>query len=145
MAAEALKLITGVGRPLLGQVAVVDALQGGVRLLSLGASAPHRASVITAAQLSAALAEGASITLVDVRDPEEGEALPGAIRLPMEAIEDGASPSSADAEYVVVYCASGVRSQWAADLLVTRGLVGTRSLAGGIAAWATYHGLPTAP
>lgn len=143
MAAEAIKVITGVGRPLLGRLAVVDALQGTTRVLSLGAADPTPPGVITAAQLSETLRRaplGEPVVLVDVREPDEPGGLPGAVRLPLSQIEHGACPATPTGTDVVLYCASGVRSQRAAQLLTEEGFTQVRSLAGGLATWRAVTG-----
>lgn len=140
MAAEAIKLITGVGRPLLGRLAVVDALQGSMRVLSLGAAEPAPPGVITATQLRDALAAGDQIAVIDVRDEDEPGSLPGAVRLPLSRLEEGVRPSVANEANVVLYCAAGVRSGRAAELLAADGFTRVRSLAGGIAAWNAVTG-----
>jgi len=77
-----------------------------------------------------------SYTLLDVRQPVEYEGghLPGTTLLPLPELAEG--PSKLDPEVpVVVYCAHGIRSSLAAQLLVSRGFVEVYNLAGGLVAW----------
>lgn len=79
-----------------------------------------------------------SATLLDVRDPEELSAgsPPGAVRLGRSFLElkvEDAIPRLHDP--VLVLCASGVRSLFAAESLLQMGYQDVRSVAGGYAAW----------
>ena len=139
LAAEAIKLITGAGSVLLGRVAVFDALHGewrGFALEGEGAAAAGARSigVVTASTLRRELA-GADgrPTLVDVREPGEPGGISGAVRAPLSALQAG-SVAALDGE-LVVYCARGVRSGPAAELLRRAGHTRVRILAGGLAAW----------
>jgi adenylyltransferase/sulfurtransferase len=94
--------------------------------------------IITPKELKAILSEKAdSITLVDVREPEEhaeckigGEKLIPLAELTMRA------PTELDTESdIVVYCAHGVRSMHALMGLKRLGFEKVRSLEGGIAHW----------
>ncbi|MDO8108029.1 ThiF family adenylyltransferase [Isoptericola sp. b441] len=158
MATEAVKLITGVGDPLLGRVLLIDALRarwtevplrGGAHgetdvsgAARAGAGAAHATDAaapsvgeITAPELAGLLADG-SVTVVDVREPMEREiaSLPGALPLPMgELVRD---PAAVPADRpVVLMCHHGVRSVQAALHLVAHGRTGVRHLVGGIDAW----------
>jgi molybdopterin/thiamine biosynthesis adenylyltransferase/rhodanese-related sulfurtransferase len=149
MATETIKLITGIGHPLVGRVTTMDALSGQFRELAYESdpiAGPITelidydlfcgiSSTITAAQLQAELADGAPITLVDVREPWEAEiaTLPGAKLVPLGSFEQ-AIDFLADEPNVVLYCHHGVRSQQALDQLTARG-VPARHLGGGIDEW----------
>lgn len=128
MASEALKLITGIGRPLLGRIAMIDALAGTVR------EAPLRASRATAsAPLSDAVeavgevdhpADGAVV--IDVREAEEVARgmLPGARHLPLAALLESVDSAAAElaGSEVVVVCQVGARARRAAQALRGRGV-----------------------
>ena len=76
--------------------------------------------------------------LLDVREPDElaEGALPGAIAIPRGFLESRVEAALPDrAAPVVVYCAGGNRSVFAARSLVELGYADVRSLAGGFAAW----------
>jgi rhodanese-related sulfurtransferase len=74
--------------------------------------------------------------LVDVRSPGEtaAGALPGAREIPLTVLADSLAALDAGAP-VVVYCASGYRSQVAASVLLDAGFAGVSDLLGGYAAW----------
>lgn len=152
MATEALKLLTGLGDPLIGRVALFDALSGTVRELryerdpARDAAAPVAAPTavaasgrtITARELAAILEDPstAAPVLLDVREPHETAfvALPGTRAIPLGELAhrlDELEP----AEPVVVYCHLGVRSEAALRMLEAAGFVAARHLAGGIDAW----------
>src|SRR6202034_4350430 len=83
------------------------------------------------------LSEGAT-TFLDVREPDEYEqgAIPGAVHLPRGHLEfqvEGKLPDKA--EPVVVYCAGGVRSAFAAKTLGDLGYTDVQSLVGGFNKW----------
>jgi molybdopterin/thiamine biosynthesis adenylyltransferase/rhodanese-related sulfurtransferase len=77
--------------------------------------------------------------LVDVREPEEWSAghIPGAIHVPKSYLEsriDGAVPDRS--QHVVLYCASGNRSAWAARTLIEDlGYENVESMSGGFTLW----------
>jgi rhodanese-related sulfurtransferase len=84
---------------------------------------------------------GEPVLLVDVREPFETAAgiVPGAVLLPM-----GQLPARwrelENANEIVCYCASGVRSIQAARFLRERGLFNATSLEGGISEWMNLGG-----
>ena len=160
MATEAIKLLTGVGEPLLGRVTTYDALTGGFRELAYGRdpeaapitglidyelfcgvapAAPAEPAGVSAPELAALLSGEAeherTAQLVDVREPWEFELarLPGAVPIPL-----GQLPQAMDAldrdRPVVVYCHHGIRSQRALETLRAAGF-DVRHLTGGIDAW----------
>ncbi|MBV9006264.1 MAG: molybdopterin-synthase adenylyltransferase MoeB [Solirubrobacterales bacterium] len=77
--------------------------------------------------------------VVDVREPEEWSAghIPGAIHVPKSYLEsrfEGAIPDRS--EHVILYCASGNRSAWAArTLLDDLGYEHVESMVGGFTLW----------
>jgi len=144
LATEAVKLITGVGEPLLGRVLVLDALrarQSEVPLRAAAPRAPAAASVAPArpaiAQLGAEealAAQRAGATLLDVREPWEtdGGVIPGSLLVPLAALL--AEPARAGTGPVVVVCAAGIRARTAAEALAASGIEAS-VLTGGLAAW----------
>ena len=82
---------------------------------------------------------GNGAVIVDVREPEEWAAghIPGAIHVPKSYFEsriEGAVPDRSD--HVVLYCASGNRSAWAARTLVEDlGYEHVESMTGGFTLW----------
>ena len=79
-----------------------------------------------------------ALTLVDVREADEHVqgAIPGATWIPRGFLEMRISQAAPDlAQPIVVYCAGGVRSLFAARSLVELGYSNVRSLAGGFRGW----------
>src|SRR2546423_2835548 len=78
-------------------------------------------------------------TVVDVREPEEWSAghIPGAVHVPKSYLEsriEGAVPDRSG--HVVLYCASGMRSAWAARTLTEDlGYEHVENMAGGFTLW----------
>lgn len=145
LATEALKLVAGLGQPLVGKVLIYDALAASTRTLeySRDPQAPEitglidyvlfcagslpEAGAIGAEALAEALAGLETPVLLDVRSEDERaqQHISGSLHLPLPqleaAIESGAELEQIP-EYVTVYCARGPRSQRAASLLATRGI-----------------------
>lgn len=151
MAGEALKLLTGIGEPLLGRALVYDALSGRTREIRYqrAGSAPDRpaatpprpvgpaaVAAVAAPALADELASDAPPLLLDVRETWEAEiaALPGSVLIPLGELDDRVGELDPEAS-VVVYCHLGVRSQRAAEQLASNGFTDVRNLAGGIDAW----------
>ncbi len=79
-----------------------------------------------------------SVTFLDVREPDEYEqgAIPGAVHLPRGHLEMQVEGKLTDkAAPVVVYCAGGVRSAFAAKTLGDLGYTDVVSMAGGFNRW----------
>ena len=161
MALEAMKLITGVGTPLIGKIGYFTALEGTWEYIPLvgnpevtervrttgptqGAEAFEEPPVDNAVPTVAEVDEIPNNALIiDVRNPDEVEmfAIPGSVKFPLPRIVDGETPeeiASAQAKSlpVVVHCAGGIRSARAVEILNQRGFTeGIYSLRGGIDAW----------
>ncbi|MDJ0322318.1 ThiF family adenylyltransferase [Cryobacterium sp. PH31-AA6] len=167
MATEAIKLIAGIGTPLIGRILVIDALSGRfseVPLVGTGIAAtdPRPAPVdaapvpawpvVTATELAdrlAALAAGGDpFLVVDVREPDEHaeSAVPGAVLLPLGSLltEEGLASLPTDVP-LVLHCHQGSRAQTAATALHLAGFTGLSVLSGGIVAWDTAVAAGTAP
>jgi rhodanese-related sulfurtransferase len=86
---------------------------------------------------AARLVEAGSVTVLDVRSPEEYASLghiPGSLLLPMELLV--CAPALLGPETpVLVCCEHGVRSRSAASFLSEAGLPGVLDLAGGMSCW----------
>src|SRR5690606_17350109 len=147
LATDAVKLITGIGDPLLGRVAVIDSLRGSRReipLVPIAASSRTETTTpeptvpeiaqLTAEEMLAAQAAGA--TLLDVREPYETATGIVADSVVVPLAEFFADPAQVEGDRVVVICAHGIRAQRAAEVLRDRG-VAASVLAGGLAAWAS--------
>ncbi len=76
--------------------------------------------------------------VLDVREPDEYEqgALPGAVHIPRGHLESQVENKLPDRDaHVVVYCAGGTRSAFAADTLAQLGYTDVVSMAGGFNKW----------
>ena len=146
MAGEVVKILTGIGTPLIGRVTTFDALTGGFRELAY-ARDPEAAAItelvdydlfcgipnaISVDELAASLG---AVTLIDVREPWEAAiaSLPGATLLPLGSLETALTGIDRS-KPVVVYCHAGIRSASAVAMLGEHGIP-ARSLDGGIDAW----------
>ena len=152
MALEAIKLLTGLGRPLIGRLAVFSGLDGTweyvpvigtqetlTRVLGNGpVTSPELPPVPEVTELPDAP------LLIDVREPHEfaGTRIPGAVNVPLGEVLTGGwvPPTPAPGQDVVIYCAGGIRSARAVRALAERGVTGPVSLAGGIDAWLNRQG-----
>ena len=146
LAMEAIKLIAGIGEPLLGRVLLIDALRGRMNEVPLrprAASASTRTPVPAAVpvphlppdELGAELAAGS--TVLDVREAAEvaGGMIPGARHAPLAQVlgrpEEFVAPGR-----VVVVCQRGARAVRAAAALRSAGADAV-VLTGGMDAWST--------
>jgi adenylyltransferase/sulfurtransferase len=164
-ATEALKLILGVGEPLVGRLLLVDTLGGRFHAVRVrrdpscpacgtreirelvdydqfcGVADPdagHGADIpeIAPAELAARLARGDDIDLIDVREPHEWEiARIDGARLVPLGDLVGALPTLDSAREIVVHCKGGVRSAKAVRQLQAAGFRRVANLAGGILRW----------
>jgi len=140
---EAIKLLLGIGSPLIGRLLLIDALDARVREYALArdpacplcgdapsirdvgteperAAPPSTVSELDFDELDRALAAGA--ILLDVREPHEralGE-VPGAIAIPATALEARLHELDTAKPYVVA-CRVGAKSRWAAQRLKEAG------------------------
>lgn len=162
-ATEAIKLLVGLGSPLLGRLLLYDALAMRFREMTLrknpdcpicgahptitrlmdppNACSPAPASPtdeITARQLKKRLDAKEDFNLVDVREPSEWQIarLPTAKLIPLGELTKRLGELDPDRE-IVLYCKAGVRGGKALGLLKQNGFRHARNLAGGIEAWAT--------
>lgn len=159
-AAEAIKLLLGIGNALGGRMLFADLLAmsfqemllrrdpdclmcGDIarshRVPAIPASPRNRSVAtvesITAPELLDALASGESFQFIDLRPHarDESEPLPGAIRC--LAGELDAVTSRLDSERpTVVYCRAGMRSRWAAEALARGKMRRVMHLTGGLEA-----------
>lgn len=152
MATEAIKLLTGIGEPLIGRVVLFDALAGAVREVRYARDPARDAAPRVAAAPQAAASDRSMSAreladilndpreeqplLLDVREPYELEiaSLPGAVNIPLGEL-DGRLRELDPEQPTVVYCHLGVRSAAALTRLQAAGFTRARHLAGGIDAW----------
>ncbi|WFN91982.1 adenylyltransferase/sulfurtransferase MoeZ [Gordonia sihwensis] len=171
MATEAVKLICGIGEPLLGRLMVYDALEMTYRTVRLRkdpqgrpvtalidydefcgvvtdeAAAAAAGSTLTPAQVDAALRSEAPPALIDVREPVEFEInrIAGAQLIPKGEILSGRAIGDLPHDRpIVLYCKTGIRSAEALAALKRSGFDDAAHLQGGIVAWAAQID-PTMP
>jgi molybdopterin/thiamine biosynthesis adenylyltransferase/rhodanese-related sulfurtransferase len=91
----------------------------------------------TVDELAREIAAGHPLVLLDVREPDETArgVIPGALQLPRGNLELKIENLVEREEEVVVYCAAGVRSVFAAHTMQLLGYERVRSLRGGYSAW----------
>ena len=163
MVTEAVKLITGAGRTLLGRVLVHDALEMTWRSLDVRPD-PRRAPVtelreeascrlpgagdlpeVTAVALAAELAGAAAPVVVDVREAHERAELSiaGSVPVPLAGVLDGTAALPTGP--LVLHCAGGTRSAQALTALLATGRGEVRHLRGGIRAWVAAGGVVDRP
>jgi sulfur-carrier protein adenylyltransferase/sulfurtransferase len=159
MGTEAIKLITGIGEPLLGRLLMYDALAMSYRTLAIrkdpGAPAITELidydefcgvvsetaddSAITPGELRDLLDSGTEIALIDVREPAEWEInrIDGAQLIPSSEITAGGGLTRLPRDRrPVLYCKTGVRSAEALVAVRAAGFAEAVHLRGGIVAWA---------
>ncbi|MEV7647925.1 molybdopterin-synthase adenylyltransferase MoeB [Arthrobacter sp. NPDC089319] len=164
MVNEAIKLITGIGRTLLGRVLIFNALQMSWRELKVRKDpdaepitrlvdyeafcgvAPARevdgGHAVDARTLSRMLADRDAgkrdFQLIDVREPGEYEVvnIPGAVIIPKGRILSGEALDDLPREQELVFhCKSGGRSSEVLENLLAQGYTRVSHLDGGILAW----------
>jgi adenylyltransferase/sulfurtransferase len=163
-AAEAVKLITGIGEPLVGRLLLVDALTIRFRTLQLrrdprcpacgtreitklvdyeqlcgtsGAEAEAEGiPALAPSDLAARMKRGDDIDLLDVREPHEWEIcrIEGARLAPLSSFAE-ALRTIDSAREAVLYCKVGERSAKAVRQLQEAGFKRVWNLAGGIQRW----------
>ena len=148
MATEAIKLITGIGEPLLGRVQTFDALAGDWREVRL-TRRPDRVPVtglidydefcgVAASDPDSLSPEELLVRgvdgVIDVREPFEHDIvhIEGTRLVPLAHLLE--RPTDVGPGPVVVYCKTGIRSERAAEALRAAGIDAV-SLRGGIQAW----------
>lgn len=163
MGTEAIKLITGIGAPLLGRLLIYDALEMSYRTIAIRkdpatpaitglidyeqfcgqvsdeAAEAAAGATITPAELRELLDSGQQLALIDVREPAEWQInhIEGARLVPQSTIATGEALASLPQDRMsVLYCKTGVRSAQALATLKKAGFADAVHLQGGIVAWA---------
>jgi adenylyltransferase/sulfurtransferase len=167
-ATEAIKLLLGIGEPLVGRLLVYDALSLSFdefrfqrrRDCAVCGDAPaitqlrspdeellSKITEWTALQLAAELKSGREdqLLLVDVREPHEWAAgrLPGSVHIPLATLPARAGEIPASVTPVFI-CAAGARSMAACRWLAGTGRDAI-NLTGGVGAWSSVFGAPPPP
>jgi sulfur-carrier protein adenylyltransferase/sulfurtransferase len=164
-ATEAIKLLAGIGEPLIGRFIIYDALRMRFRELKLrkdpqcpacgdhptittlteyegycelgaGSPAPRSAMDITVKELKDRMDRGDAPRMIDVREPHEH----AICNIPGAELIPAAQFAQRLDEFdkdaeIVVHCKSGGRSGRAVDLMKARGFKNARNLTGGVLAW----------
>lgn len=160
---EAIKLLLGIGEPLLGRLVHFDALAFRFREIKLRRDPQcavcgenptiNKLETITFAcnmnpspalpeidvhQLKARLDEGTPFVLLDVREPAEIEVarLPGSILIPLGELPNRLGELDPSAE-TIIHCKVGGRSAMALQILLAAGFSDACHVQGGINAWST--------
>ena len=163
MVTEAIKLITGIGEPLLGRLMIYDALDMEYRQVRIrrdpdatpvtelidyeafcgtvsddaqSAAAGH---TITAPELKQKIDAGDPFELIDVREPHEWDIvrIPGATLIPKDRILSGEAFAEIPQDrQAILYCKSGVRSAEALAALQKAGFANAVHVGGGVTGWA---------
>lgn len=157
-ATEAIKLIAGIGEPMIGRMLLIDALGGTFRQVRLKkdpncAMCGERRTItrlkeveesclivndnITAAALNERLTKGEDLFLLDVREPSEWDAghLDRAKHVPLRQVPGALNDIPKEKEIVVI-CRSGGRSAQAQQFLKQSGYEKVLNLSGGMKSWA---------
>ncbi len=160
-AIEAIKLILGIGEPLIGRLLHFDALKVKFRELNVrrdaqcpvcgdtptifspidyeqfcGAQDEETIPAISAHELKRKLDAHEAFELIDVREPFEYEIarIEGARLIPLAEIAERTEELQRE-QPIVIHCHSGTRSAQAVRLLQQRGFNNVYNLEGGIDAW----------
>ncbi|HUQ56740.1 adenylyltransferase/sulfurtransferase MoeZ [Lentzea sp.] len=163
MVTEAIKLLTGIGDPLLGRLMVYDALEMSYRtikirkdpespkitelidyeafcgVVSTDAQQAAAGNTITPLELKHKQESGEDFLLVDVREPHEYEIvrIPGSVLIPKDKILSGEAFSQLPQDKpLVLHCKSGARSAEALAALHKAGFSDAVHVGGGVLAWA---------
>ncbi len=163
-ALETIKLVLGVGEPLIGRLVLFDALKLQFRELKLekdpdcpvcgphptvtelidyeafcgiGAEPSYDGAEITAQELEQEWERNSDLLVIDVREPHESEIthIEGAVLIPLGELPDRLNELDGHRE-IVTHCHHGARSLKALEILKAAGFSKVRSLRGGIDAWA---------
>jgi sulfur-carrier protein adenylyltransferase/sulfurtransferase len=159
-ATETIKLILGIGEPLIGRFVIYDALRMRFRELKLSrdpqcavcgdsptilelkayegycTSGNSNHMDITVKELKERMDRGDAPILIDVREPHEHAIcnIPGAVLIPQGELPGRLAEFDPKAE-IVLHCKSGGRSGRAVEMMRARGFQNPRNLVGGVIAW----------
>lgn len=163
-ATEAVKLITGIGEPLIGALIIYDALAMSFRKIEIKKDpacvvcgvnpiqkdlldnyeefcSPPRATNISVEELKAKMDRGDDFLLIDVRESREFEIarIPGSVLIPLGHFIDGSALKNLPIDKeIVLHCHVGGRSASALSILKNVGFLDVKHVEGGIHAWAQH-------
>jgi molybdopterin/thiamine biosynthesis adenylyltransferase/rhodanese-related sulfurtransferase len=162
MVNEAIKLITGIGEPILGRLVIYDALEMTYRQVKVrkdpdtpkitelidyeafcgtvsdDAQQAAAGNTITALELKEMIDAGKDFALIDVREQNEWDIvnIPGAVLIPKDRILSGEVLSELPQDKpIVLHCKSGARSAEALAVLHKAGFADAVHVGGGVLAW----------
>ena len=106
------------------------------------ADAKTRIREVTPEEALAMRGRGEDAVYLDVREPQEWNLfrIPGAVHVPLGAVDDRILERIPRDRKVIVYCARGNRSALAADAMERMGYRDVASMARGITGWAHAGG-----
>jgi molybdopterin/thiamine biosynthesis adenylyltransferase/rhodanese-related sulfurtransferase len=160
---EAIKLLIGMGEPLVGKLLLCDALSGSFRTIAIrrdpscpacgtreitelidydafcGTTMQDEPTItedITPRQLADRIQRGDIPRIIDVREPHEHAfaRIPHAELIPLAKLGSVVPTLDPEAE-IILHCHSGARSAWAANQLRALGFSRVRNMIGGITRW----------
>ena len=159
---EAIKIIVGIGEPLIGALMTYDALSMDYRKITVlkdpqcvicGVNPAQKTLLtdyesfcltpkeesINVVELKLKMDNGEDFILVDVREPHEFEIvrIPGSLLMPLSQFLDGSALENLPRDKaIILHCRSGVRSATALEILKTAGFGDSTHVEGGVLAWA---------
>jgi adenylyltransferase/sulfurtransferase len=159
-ATEVIKLLTGSGTPLVGQLLLLDLLEHDLQRIAIarrpdcpacGAASRARAATadtamhptpapmvehLSAADVAALLASASPPHIIDVREPWEYDIahIEGSELIPLSTLPAKASTLDPSKRYAML-CHHGMRSEMAANWLLQHGFTQLINIEGGIDAW----------
>jgi adenylyltransferase/sulfurtransferase len=163
MVTEAIKLLTGIGEPLLGRLMVYDALDMTYRTIKIrkdpqspkitelidydafcgvvsdDAQQAAAGNTITPRELKEKFDRGEDFALIDVREPHEFEIvrIPGSVLIPKDRLLSGEAFAELPQDKpIVLHCKSGGRSAEALAALHKAGFADAVHVGGGVLGWA---------
>jgi adenylyltransferase/sulfurtransferase len=161
-ATEAMKLIIGMGEPLIGALMIYDALTMSFQKIDVGKDpkcavcgenptqkglldnyeefcSPAGASHLSVQELKVKMDRGDDFLLIDVREASEFEIarIPGSVLIPIGQFIDGSALENLPRDkQIILHCHSGIRSAKSLSILKSAGFKDVTHVEGGILAWA---------
>jgi adenylyltransferase/sulfurtransferase len=161
-ATEAMKLIIGMGEPLIGALMIYDALTMSFQKIDVGKDpkcavcgenptqkglldnyeefcSPAGGSHLSVQELKVKMDRGDDFLLIDVREASEFEIarIPGSVLIPIGQFIDGSALENLPRDkQIILHCHSGIRSAKSLSILKSAGFKDVTHVEGGILAWA---------